>query len=318
MTTVGTATFPALGTTATVLVDDADMLGVARRAVSSEIRAFDEACSRFRADSDLSRVNAGAGRAVSVSRLCLDAVDVALAAAAATHGLVDPTVGAAVRVLGYDRDFAAMTRSGPPLRVSVGSVPGWQAVEVDHASQSVRVPVGVELDLGATAKALCADRAAHAAHAATGAAVVVGLGGDIAIAGDAPEAGWIVRVADDHAAESGGQIVSVRAGGIATSGTTRRTWTRGEVRLHHVIDPRTGSSANGGWRTVSVAAASCVDANIASTAGIVLGASAIEWLSERALPGRLVARDGRVVVVGGWPPDAVVRDGAEVRDTARC
>jgi thiamine biosynthesis lipoprotein len=310
VTTAGTATFPALGTTATVLVDDVDALSRARDTVASEIRAFDEACSRFRADSDLSRVNAAAGRSVRVSRLCIEAIDVALAAAAATDGLVDPTVGAAVRVLGYDRDFASMTLAGPPLRVSVGSVPGWQAVEVDHGSQSVRVPPGVELDLGATAKALCADRAADAAHAATETGVVVGLGGDIAIAGDAPEAGWIVRVTDDHAAESGGQIVSVRAGGIATSGTTRRTWTRGEVRLHHLVDPRTGSSANGGWRTVSVAAASCVDANIASTAGIVLGASAIEWLSARDLAARLVARDGRVAVVGGWP--------AEVPEGAQC
>ncbi|MDQ1533223.1 MAG: FAD:protein transferase [Actinomycetota bacterium] len=304
MTVTGTATFSALGTTATVLVDDVMMLAEARRAVEREIRAIDAACSRFRPDSDLCRVNAAPGRMVPVSPVCIEAIDVAFAAAVASGGLVDPTVGNAMRVLGYDRDFASMTLDGPPLRVHVGSVPGWRVVEIDRGSGSVRVPTGVELDLGATAKALCADRSANAAAAATGAAVVVGLGGDIAIAGDAPEAGWLVRVADDHTAVDGGQMISVRSGGVATSGTTRRTWTRGGTRLHHLIDPRTGTSANGGWRTVSVAAGSCVDANVASTASIVIGADAVDWLAERRLPARLVTRSGKVTVVGGWPAPA--------------
>ena len=311
---IGAATFPALGTTATVLVDDSARLAEARRVVESEIRGIDVACSRFRADSDLSRVNAAAGRRVNVSPVCIEAIDVALAAAVASDGLVDPTVGSVLRVLGYDRDFASMTLDGPPLQVSVGSVPGWRSVEIDRGSGRVRVPAGVELDLGATAKALCADRAATAAHAVTGAGVVVGLGGDIAIAGDAPDGGWLVRVADDHTALTGGQMISVHSGGVATSGTTRRTWTRGGVRIHHLVDPRTGTSTRSVWRTVSVAAASCVDANVATTASIVMGRSAVAWLSARGLPGRLVTRSGRVVNVGGWPaPGAPVAAGA-----ARC
>lgn len=313
MTVVGTATFPALGTTATLLVDDVAMLAEARRAIEREIRAIDAACSRFRADSDLSRANAAGGRPVRVSQACIDAIDVALAAADVSDGLVDPTVGTAMRVLGYDRDFASMALEGPPLRVSVGKVPGWRTVEIDRGSRRVRVPAGVELDLGATAKAFCADRAADAANAATGSAVVVGLGGDIAIAGEAPEGGWIVRVAEDHTAVEGGQMISVRSGGVATSGTTRRTWNRGGVRLHHLVDPRTGTSAARGWRTVSVAAASCVDANVATTASIVMGNEAVDWLSARGLPGRLVTGDGRVVVVGGWPaPSSAAECVAEV------
>ena len=304
MITFDTATFPALGTTATLLVDDATKLAEVRLVVESEIRAIDAACSRFRTDSDVSRVNAAAGRRVNVSPLCIEAIDVALAAAAASDGLVDPTVGTVMRVLGYDRDFASMTLDGPPLHVRVGSVPGWRSVEIDRGAGTVRMPVGVEIDLGATAKALCADRAANSAHAATGAGVVVGLGGDISIAGEAPEGGWLVRVADDHTASTGGQMISVRSGGVATSGTTRRTWTRGGVRMHHLVDPRTGTTARSGWRTVSVAAASCVDANVATTASVVMGAIAVDWLSERGLPGRLVTRSGRVVNVGGWPAPA--------------
>lgn len=313
MTDIGTATFPALGTTVTLLVDDVAMLTEARGAVEREIRAIDTACSRFRTDSDLSRANAAGGRPVRVSQACIEAIDVALAAAVVTDGLVDPTVGTAMRILGYDRDFASMQLDGPPLRVSVEMVPGWRTVEVDRESRWIRVPAGVELDLGATAKALCADRAADAANVATGAAVVVGLGGDIAISGDAPEGGWIVRVAEDHTAVEGGQMISVRSGGVATSGTTRRTWNRGGVRLHHLVDPRTGTSAGSKWRTVSVAAASCIDANVATTASIVMGDEAVDWLAERGLPGRLVAGDGRVVVVGGWPAPGEI--GAEV---ARC
>ena len=310
MTHIGTAVFPALGTTVVLLVDDVAMLTPARGAVEREIRAIDKACSRFRADSDLSRANAAGGRPVRVSETCIEAIDVALAAAIVTDGLVDPTVGTSMRRLGYDRDFASMKLDGPPLRVSVEMVPGWRTVEVDRESRWVRVPAGVELDLGATAKALCADRAADAANAATGAGVVVGLGGDIAIAGGAPTGGWIVRVAEDHTAVEGGQMISVHSGGVATSGSTRRTWNRGGVRLHHLVDPRTGMSAGSEWRTVSVAAASCVDANVATTASIVMGGKAVDWLSELGLPARLVSGDGRVVVTGGWPAPGEI--GAEV------
>ena len=253
VTMIGTVTFPALGTNATLLVDEADALTEARHVVDDEIRAIDEACSRFRVDSDLSRVNAASGRPVIVSRRCIEAIGVALDAAVASNGLVDPTIGTAVRVLGYDRDFGELALDGPGPRVLLTSVPGWQVVELDRDACTVRVPAGVELDLGATAKALCADRAARAAHAATGAAVVVGLGGDISIAGSAPEGGWSVRVADDHTATTGGQTVAVREGGVATSGITRRTWKRGNSLLHHLVDPRTGTSAAGCWRTVSVA-----------------------------------------------------------------
>ncbi|MCU1426609.1 MAG: FAD:protein transferase [Actinomycetia bacterium] len=301
--TGGEFTFSALGTTAILLVTERDALASAREALEAEIAAIDRACSRFRDDSDLMRVNANAGDAVAVSSCCIEALHVALRAARVTDGIVDPTIGRAVRVLGYDRDFDIVERNGPPLRVRAERVPGWHTIEIDDVTRTVRVPQGVELDVGATAKALCADRAAAAAYDATGAGVVVGLGGDIAITGPAPESGWPIRVTDDHTAHEGGQTIALRAGGLATSGTTRRTWVRGEVRLHHLIDPRTGAPAESPWRTVSVAAASCVDANIASTAAIVLGNDALAWLEERQLPARLVAYDGAVTVAGGWPAD---------------
>jgi thiamine biosynthesis lipoprotein len=297
-------TFPALGTTATVLVTDPGVADVARQILEAELSALDAACSRFRADSELNRLNQSAGAAIRVSRTMLEAVGVALRTARLTEGLVDPTVGEAVRLLGYDRTFADVERAGPPLRITLGRVPGWQLIGVDEARSTIRLPVGVELDLGATAKAWCADQAARLIAEATGAGVLVSLGGDLAIGGPSPGSGWSVRVTDDHAAtpDAPGQTVLVGSGGLATSSTSVRRWARGQEQLHHIVDPATGCSARSKWRTVSVAAASCVDANSAATAAVVLGDRAPAWLAERRLPSRLTSQDGEVTIVGGWPP----------------
>jgi thiamine biosynthesis lipoprotein len=302
---VAPATFAALGTTAGLLVTDPARLDLALEVLHREVRAIDEACSRFRPDSELARVNAAAGAAVEVSALFLDAVEAAVRAAGLTDGRVDPTVGVAMRTLGYDRDFSRVDPNGPPLQVTIGPAPGWRLVRVDRHASTVSIPSGVELDLGATAKALCADRAAQAAAAATGGGVLVSLGGDIAVCGPTPPGGWAVRVTDDHASpvDAEGQTVLIGAGGLATSGTAVRRWARGGRQLHHLVDPASGWPAPDCWRTVSVAAGSCVDANTASTAAIVLGGGAPGWLQERHLPARLVAIDGRVVLVGGWPAD---------------
>ena len=120
-----------------------------------------------------------------------------------------------------------------------------------------------------------------------------------------PPHGWPVRVTDDHAdaPDAPGQSVAVRSGGLATSSTTVRRWTAGDARLHHILDPRTGAPARGPWRTVSVAAASCVDANIASTAAVIRGDAAPAWLDEAGLPARLLAHDGTVTLTAGWPSE---------------
>ena len=294
---------PALGTTAALLVDPDDALDPARAVLEAEIAAIDVACSRFREDSELTRVNASASSWVAVSPLFVEALDVALRAARVTDGLVDPTVGSAMRILGYDRDFARVDREGPPLRVSVRRVAGWETIEVDRRRSLVRIPHGVELDFGATAKALCADRAALAITRATGASVLVGLGGDVAVGGPPRADGWAVLLADDHAAaaDTVDERIVITSGGVATSGTTVRRWARGDRVLHHVLDPATGLPAHEYWRTVSVNAATCVDANIASTAALVMGDSAVDWLETRRLPARLVTAGGEVAYVAGWP-----------------
>jgi len=297
----------ALGTTALVAVGESRALLPARAILSRELRAIDVACSRFRDDSELVRLNRETGKPVRVSALLFDAVRCALRAAELTDGLVDPTVGRTLRSAGYDATFAAVARrEGRTFVPAFSSVPGWRGIKLDPAKSTVRIPRGVELDLGATAKALAADRAAQAIAEETSSGTLVSLGGDIATAGPPPEGGWPILLSDNHAAslDEPGETVSIYSGGLATSSTTVRRWQSTEGELHHIVDPRTGRPAASEWRTVTVAAGSCVDANTASTAAIVLGADAVGWLQGRGLPARLVRNDGSTKRVGGWSREA--------------
>jgi thiamine biosynthesis lipoprotein len=287
-------------------VRDARALPGALGVLARELAVVDAACSRFRADSEVVRLSAAGGRWVHASAVLRDALAVGMRAARLTAGDVDPTVGRSLRALGWDDDFAVVVsrREG---RAHIDAVPaaGWRRIEIDDARERVRVPAGVEIDLGATAKALAADRAAAAAFAATGTGVLVNLGGDLAAAGPAPEDGWPVRVTDDHRAgpDADGQTIAIRSGGLATSSTTVRRWRTTEGEVHHIVDPRTGRPVAPVWRTVSVCADSCVDANTASTAAIVRGTAAPPWLHSLGFPARLVRRDGSVVITGSWPTD---------------
>jgi thiamine biosynthesis lipoprotein len=243
---------------------------------------------------------------VRVSLRLFDAVKLAVEVARRTDGLVDPTVGRALRLAGYDRTFTAVRgRDSSFLAVSHRS-PGWASIQLNPERLEICLPVGVELDLGATAKAAAADAAAAGVHRRTGTGVLVSLGGDVAVAGPGPAEGWPIRIADHHDAPltSAGPVVAVHGGGLATSGVAARRWRVNGGERHHIIDPRTGGSAVSPWRTVSVSGASCVDANAASTAAVVLGADAPAWLELRGLSARLVRQDGCVVLVGDWPRSA--------------
>lgn len=298
------ARFQAFGSTAVVGVTDLRRLVNARVAVSRTVEEFDLACSRFRDDSELSMVNAAGGERVRVSRVLIDTVAAALRAARLTDGDVDPTVGEALIALGYDRDYA-LVGAAEPRRVSVVQVPGWRTIELDPEASTIRLARGVRLDLGATAKALAADRAAAAASAAAGCGVLVSFGGDIALAGAAPPAGWRVRVTDDHrsSVDAPGQWITLQSGGLATSSTTARTWATDAGPAHHLINPATGKPATSIWRTVSVSAGSCLDANIATTASIIRGERAVPWLESMRLPSRLVGVAGAVRHLVGWPEE---------------
>jgi thiamine biosynthesis lipoprotein len=267
-----------------VAAADPDRLDAARAAVERTVEAFDAACSGFRPGSELSGLNAAAGSLVAVGPVLRDAVAAALQAAELTDGDVDPTVGTALTARGYDG-----------ASVSFAAEPGWRSVWLDGSV--VRLAPGVALDLGATAKALAADRAAAAAVTDAGCGVLVSLLGDIAAAGEPPAGGWVVRVTDDHraGASAPGQSITIAGGGLATSSTV--------ARGGHILDPRTGGPVAGRWRTVTVAASTCLDANTASTAAMVRGGAAVRWLTSLGLAARLVTGDGFVTHVGGWPAE---------------
>jgi FAD:protein FMN transferase len=307
--------FRALGTVVSVLVTEPGQRNTAAAILRTELAAVDAACSRFREDSELSRLNRADGRAITISRYFADALAAALAAAEATDGDVDPTCGRSLIAIGYDRDFdelrrdAASGRSARRLTVTAAPAAGWRRVELDRRRRTARVPRGVLLDLGATAKALAADRAAVRIAEALGCGALVNLGGDIRVAGAPPEGGWRIGIADDLApddvpeAAALAQTVVIIDGGLATSSPKVRSWRRGAASLHHIIAPQTGLPARTCWRTASVAAASCVDANAASTAAVIRGERAPGWLDALHLPARLVRHDGTVVIVADWPAE---------------
>jgi thiamine biosynthesis lipoprotein ApbE len=304
-----TAAWRALGTGVRLVVADGDR-AAARRAVEDVLDRVDRSYSRFRDDSELVALNARAGTTIYVSPLLANAIAAGLRAAEVTDGAVDPTVGRAMRAIGYDADFDRVRNPAGPIQLRLEPIPGWQSVALSVARHEVRVRPGVELDLGSTGKGLASDMAASAALAAIRldgspdrGGVLVSLGGDIAVGGIAPEGGWRILIAEDSETppDAAGEVVAIESGAIATSSTTVRHWRRGDRAFHHVIDPRTGGPVDSPWRTASVVAATCVEANTAATASIVMGAGAIAWLEAAALPARLVARDGSVTRLNGWP-----------------
>lgn len=296
-----TIRLPAFATEAVMAITDSSASAEAESVMHREVDAIDRACSRFRADAELLRLYEGAGRWVPVSPLLFEALSVARRVAKQTDGAVDPTVGRALERLGYDRDFASLPLDGPALLASTPA-PGWRLLELDPEAVCARVPEGVRLDLGSSVKALAADRIADQV-ASLGTGVVVGIGGDVSIAGPAPAAGWHVGIAADAGAARSAvdQVVAMWGGGMASSSTGLRTWDRGGRRVHHIVDPATGDCAPAFWRLVSVAASSCVDANAASTAAIVWGEGAPGRIERMGLAARLVRYDGAVVTTARWP-----------------
>lgn len=290
---------------------DPAVVVTAARILDDELDRVEAVASRFRSDSEISRLHrAVVDGPITVSPDLFEALEVALRSAAVTDGAVDPTVGAALCRLGYDRTFSEIAGGVDGALPDAAPVPGWRSVVLDPESRTVTVPRGTLLDLGATAKAWAADRAAASIAARLGCGVLVSLGGDLAVE-SAPTGGFTVGVADICGDPDAPTTVSIVSGGLATSGVGNRHWLLGTTPVHHLVDPHTGLPVTTPWRTVTVAAGSSVDANTASTAAHVLGASAPGWLAERSLPARLVDHDGTVVAVAGWPEDPPPRTVAQ-------
>jgi thiamine biosynthesis lipoprotein len=270
----------------------------ARRALAQVpgwFESWEAALSRFRADSELSRLNARAGQIVRVSGVLWEVLQAALAAARRTGGLVTPTGLVALEAAGYDRTFAALPAAGSAAVAPAGPLPAWQAVRLLPRLQAVQVPAGVRLDFGGIAKGWAADRAARrlAAHAPA----LVDAGGDIRVSGPrATGEPWPIGAGDPRDADRDLALLALRGGAVATSGRDYRRWQRGGVWQHHILDPRTGHPATTDVLSATVLAPTAVAAESAAKAVLILGSGAgVAWLdAQPALAGLLVLDDGQV------------------------
>ncbi|WP_030515588.1 FAD:protein FMN transferase [Nocardia sp. NRRL WC-3656] len=309
-------TFPAIGTSVVVVCTDARELARAVGLVRARLDELDRAASRFRADSELAVINSRSADAARRGRSeqlripvgttlgsCLRA---AMRTQRLTSGLVSASLGAALIACGYDDDLDVVRARGDagPVAIDPSSIPLRHMI-FDEQRWEVTLPAGTALDLGASAKAWAADTIA-AELAATGpGGYLVNLGGDIAVAGAVPPHGWSIGVKDWNDVVV--QVVTSTGQAFATSSTRLRTWMRGGVRRHHIIDPRTGRSARTRWAQVTCAGPDAVQANAASTAAIVLDDQAPRWLADRSVPACLMTVDHEVVTTPGWPAPTAAR-----------
>jgi thiamine biosynthesis lipoprotein len=301
------ARFRAMGTDVEVLAlgaDDAAMATLGALA-AQELEAREARWSRFRDTSELSRVNAAGGAPVVVSRSTFALIARAVDAWRDTGGRYDPTVLAALEAAGYDRDFDTVARvadDGVAPRPTA-AVPGCGDVELDDLVSAVRLPPGVTLDLGGIGKGAAADEVSAellAAGVDGVRGVLVNLGGDLRARGDAPDPhGWVVDV-DDPLDTGATGLLALAEGAIATSTRLRRTWTRGDRVLHHLIDPRTGAPADSGVASVTVVAGEAWRAEVLAKAAFVAGLDEGRALIEGAGATGLVVTDaGDVVELDG-------------------
>lgn len=294
------ADFAAIGTTIQVLATRADVLDSAVAIATGYLDALDRACSRFRPDSEVSRLAAAAATGpaeFSGSPLLIDHLQAARHAARLSDGLVDFTVGSAVIGSGYDADLVQVRAREQFEQGVPGVVAGWQ--QVGLAGNRISTPAGVVLDFGATAKAHAADMIARLLALQLPGGFLVNLGGDLAGSGPTPDGGW--RVGVEGADGAIREVIAIAGQAVATSSTQLRTWKTNTGSAHHIVDPRTGSTASPVWGQVTCVASTALEANTASTAAIVLGEDAPSWLEESGLAARLERRDGSVVHTAGWP-----------------
>lgn len=264
---------------------------------------WEQSLSRFRDDSELSIVNRSQGRWICVSHALWEAVDAALEAAAQSKGLVTPTMLDAIESTGYDRSFeyvmqasALSARSAIAHRPTFDRMSSWRDLERDPARRALRLPQGMRLDLGGTAKGWAADRAARilSAHGPT----LVDAGGDIAISGPLHDASaWSIGIADPRRPEEDLEILLVDRGGVATSGRDYRRWLRDGIWQHHILDPRTGQPASTDLLSATIVAPSAREAEVAAKIVLILGSLAGQsWIEARpALAGLLVLERGLVL-----------------------
>lgn len=295
------AAFRAIGSEHRITVTNPWTLQDALRIATGHLAELDAAVSRFRPDSEVSRLAAQPAdlpdgrRRAHLSPFLAGYVQAALAEAHWTGGRVDPTLGRAMVAAGYDADIDVVRRRGGTGAAE--DLPPVTYRDLELAGDRLTMPAGTLLDLGATAKARAADVIAATCAARLSGGFLVSLGGDCAVAGDPLDGGWPVALRRHDGSTA--QLLRTQQA-VATSSTRLRTWRVGERTAHHILDPATRLPAEATWSTVTCLADTAVRANAASTAAVVLGREAPQWLLERRIPARLEDEQGHVVILPGW------------------
>ena len=279
--------FRAMGTAVSVIGPDVSGSRAAARATEAVRTVFEreeDRFSRFRPESELTKVNEAAGRDTRLSPGFAALLRRALEGAERTAGLFDPTVLPALRAAGYDRDFDEVLEGARGALHPAVPCGRWRAVHLDGLH--LRMPEGVALDFGGIAKGWTVDRGAEAAVRAGLPWALVNAGGDLRLAGEAPDV--TIAVEDPGNPDTECARLHLSSGALATSSITTRAWGDG---LHHLIDPRSGKPTAGDVVQATVWARSCAHAEVLAKAAIVGGRSAVAHV-----PAAVVTVDGDLVL----------------------
>jgi len=256
---------------------------------------WEQTLSRFRHDSELSRLNRTSDQSIAVSQILWDVFQTSLEADQTTGGLVTPTVLEAMKLAGYDRPFDQMVGS-------IGVAGLWTEIHplsmviYDEEQHTICLPPDIRLDFGGIAKGWSAHQAAN--HMKDSGPALMNAGGDIAISGPRKNnEAWLVGVSNPYQPEEDLATLHLYGGGVATSGKDRRRWMQGAFLNHHIIDPRTGQPAVTDILTATVIAPTVMEAEAAAKSVFLLGSGAgLEWLeADSGLAGLLVLDNGQVI-----------------------
>ncbi len=301
------AQFHAMGTTVSLLLPE-EQVQVGTEAVQSLFAEWEQTLSRFMPESELSRLNSRAGHSVAVSPLLFMVLEKAIAAAQATDGLYDPTLLQNLHTIGYDRSFELIENASVQVNTNGHAVRkggAWQQIRLNHEKQRVTLPVGVGVEFGGIAKGMAVDAALERLRDVGIATAMVNAGGDLAVLGVPPiEQQWDIAVPG----KTQSWTLPLTHGAIATSGIARRHWQQGEQQRHHLLDARTGLPAQSGMWSVTVVAATCMQAEVAAKVAFVLGIQeGSAFLQQRGLPGMLIRENGNWTTAGPWPVEVILR-----------
>jgi thiamine biosynthesis lipoprotein len=292
------AQFRAMGTTISLLLPEAQCQQ-GTQVVQELFALWEQTLSRFLPESELSRLNTMSGVPVVVSELLYSVLKTALDAAQITQGVYDPTLLRQMVRIGYDRTFDELSSNQPATSITISPGGGWREIQLDEKNRRVTLPPGVGLDFGGIAKGMAVDAALNSLQQVGIDIALVNAGGDLAVRGVPPETEqWPLAVPGKQQSWN----IPLLLGAMATSGVARRRWQQGGQQRHHLLDPRTGTSAQSGLWSVTVVAACCEQAEVGAKVAFILGRKrGADFLRTHSLAGLLVCEDGTWEAVAPWP-----------------